>query len=43
MKLATLRKDSGSCVAAIVQDGDRLIDLQQAAREAGDRPSFSAT
>ena len=43
MKLATLRKESGSCVAAIVQDGGRLIDLQQAALEAGDRPSFSAT
>ena len=35
MKLATLRKDGGSCVAAIVQDGDKLIDLQRAAREAG--------
>ena len=40
MKLATLRKDSGSCVAAIVQDGGRLIDLQQAALEAGDRPDL---
>ena len=35
MKLATLRKDNGSCVAAIIQDGNKLIDLQQAAKEAG--------
>lgn len=35
MKLATLRKEAGSCVAAIVQDGNKLIDLQQAAQQAG--------
>ena len=35
MKLATLRKDGGSCLAAIVQDGNKLIDLEQAAKEAG--------
>ena len=35
MRLATLRKGSDSCVAAINQDGNKLIDLQQAAKEAG--------
>ena len=35
MRLATLSKGSDSCVAAINQDGNKLIDLQQAAKEAG--------